>query len=403
MQTTLSSPIQLVKNQALTLAIPLYVYAIVLASLSIMIGLLWDISWHMTIGRDGLFSPPHNLIYIGASFAGILAGFQCLKISFWGSNTEKSKAINFWGIFYSSLGGLFCIWGGLTTLTSAPFDDWWHNTYGLDVQIFTPPHTVLLLGLAGIQLGAMFMVMAMLNRGDVAEGLSATQTQQRNQRLRYLFCVSAGLLLSMFATWIAEFIMRYDAHKTSYYQIGGIIFPLLLLSTGRASGLRWGSSFVSLVYMGVYCLTSWVLVQLPAEPLLGPVLNPVKHYQFFLFPQLLVIPALALDYLGGRYKHLNNWKLSLILGTTFFVIFWIVQWNFGAFLLESPLARNNFFGGNAWSYNNDPTWQYRYEFAPWNIATGWHLIQGLIIALGISILSSRIGLLWGNWMTRVQR
>jgi len=31
-------------------------------------------------------------------------------------------------------------------LASAPFDDWWHNAYGLDVRIISPPHMVLAAG-----------------------------------------------------------------------------------------------------------------------------------------------------------------------------------------------------------------------------------------------------------------
>ena len=28
-------------------------------------------------------------------------------------------------------------------LTSAPFDNWWHDAYGLDVKIISPPHMFL--------------------------------------------------------------------------------------------------------------------------------------------------------------------------------------------------------------------------------------------------------------------
>ena len=49
-------------------------------------------------------------------------------------------------------------------LTSVPFDDWWHNAYGLDVKILTPPHVFLLLGMATVQLGAMLMMLAEQNR-----------------------------------------------------------------------------------------------------------------------------------------------------------------------------------------------------------------------------------------------
>jgi len=31
-------------------------------------------------------------------------------------------------------------------LTSAPFDNWWHNAYGLDVKIVSLPHSILALG-----------------------------------------------------------------------------------------------------------------------------------------------------------------------------------------------------------------------------------------------------------------
>ena len=47
-----------------------YVYASVFSSLCIIVGLIWDISWHTSIGRDGLFAPPHDVIYLGAVFAG---------------------------------------------------------------------------------------------------------------------------------------------------------------------------------------------------------------------------------------------------------------------------------------------------------------------------------------------
>jgi len=37
------------------------VYTLLFSSACIIVGLLWDISWHMSIGRDKLWSPPHVL------------------------------------------------------------------------------------------------------------------------------------------------------------------------------------------------------------------------------------------------------------------------------------------------------------------------------------------------------
>jgi hypothetical protein len=55
-------------------------------------------------------------------------------------------------------------WGGVAMLTSAPFDNWWHNTYGLDVRIISPPHALLSLGILSIELGALLFVLSYMNR-----------------------------------------------------------------------------------------------------------------------------------------------------------------------------------------------------------------------------------------------
>ena len=66
-----------------------YVYACVFSSVCIVTGLIWDISWHTSIGRDGLFAPPHLVIYLGAVLAGLFSGYQVLKTSFFSSAEEK--------------------------------------------------------------------------------------------------------------------------------------------------------------------------------------------------------------------------------------------------------------------------------------------------------------------------
>src|ERR1700734_4073358 len=69
-------------------AIPIYIYAVSLAALLTVVGILWDISWHRTIGRDKFLSPPHILIYLGAIFAGLFSGIQVL----WNSFYRKEEA-----------------------------------------------------------------------------------------------------------------------------------------------------------------------------------------------------------------------------------------------------------------------------------------------------------------------
>ena len=73
------------------LVIPLYVYATVFSSLCIIVGLIWDIFWHTSIGGDGLLSPPHLVIYLGAVVSGVFSGYQVLKTTFAGSTEEKGN------------------------------------------------------------------------------------------------------------------------------------------------------------------------------------------------------------------------------------------------------------------------------------------------------------------------
>lgn len=407
METTINQSITTEKDfsssSKLLLAIPLYVYVSVIASMCVILGILWDIAWHMSIGRDGLFSAPHVVTYIGAAAAGIFSGYQVLKTSFLGNQLEKGKMVKFWGIFYSSLGGLFCIWGGIASLTSAPFDDWWHNTYGLDVQILSPPHTVLLLGLMSVQMGAMIAVLAFLNRSEKVASLSVEENTKRTNRLQWMFIFTAAFLITSIFTFLSESLGRWAMHSISFYQVASAAFPIFLLATGRASGKKWGTTYVCLIFLFFHWVVNAVLRLLPAEPLLGPIHNQITTYQTLGFPLLLFIPAFAIDWLRDKFSDKNDWTMALILGIIYTVVLLASHYPFGTFLHESPLARNWFWGSNSWSFQNDADWEYRFKFGPWNEKPLSAWLTGILLAVVYSVISSRIGLAWGNWMKQVQR
>ena len=385
------------------LGLPTYIYAVVFSSLCIVWGLLWDIMWHMSIGRDGLFSAPHVVMYVGAVVAGLFSGFKILQLTFVKSHPDRAASVRFWGVFYGSLGAMFCVWGALSMLTSAPFDDWWHNTYGLDVQILTPPHTILLLGMMMVQFGAMIGVLALQNQFR-DQPLTSDLDQRRARRLKILFVISAGLLLAVLHTLFSENMGDWASHNSSYYITAGIVFPIYLLAVGRASLLRYPITTIAAIYMLAMVMPSWILQNFPATPRLGPVLNPITHYQPFFFPILLVIPGFALDKLLHRFSgKWNDWALAAAAAVVFLLILLVVQWNYGTFSVTSLYARNGFFLGYSWSYDNDPNWEYRYKFHPYWTQTGVELLKGLGIALVCAFFSARIGLLWGAWMRRVLR
>ena len=366
--------------------VPWYIYAVLFGSTSVILGVLWDISWHQTIGRDTFWTPAHLAIYLGGVVAGLTGGWLAVRLTFAGTAHERAQTVRFWG-FQAPFGAWVCIWGALAMLTSAPFDDWWHNTYGLDVKILSPPHAILAAGIGAIQIGAMLMVVAWQNRSG-----------GRIPQLQRLFLYSAGLMLLNIATLSTEYIGRWDMHQSLFYQVACGVFPFVLVSAARASSARWPATSVAAVYSAITMLMLWILPLFEGRPLLGPIYVQMDRFLPPEPPLLLIVPAIAIDILMRRFGRGSDWKLSAILGAVFLVVFIAVQWPFADFLM-SPWTRNWIFRTDRMAYMIPPVIQARwYELNPQD-----NLIVGLPIALVIAFVSVRRGLSWGNWMARVQR
>ena len=372
-------------------AIPVYIYAVALASLLTMVGILWDISWHRTIGRDKFLSPPHILIYLGAIFAGLFSGLQVLYNSFFRKEASQATAIRVWGIFYSSLGGLFCIWGAIAMLTSAPFDDWWHSAYGLDVKILSPPHTLLAMGMICLQFGACVSICKYLNTGI-----------GNRMILQTLFVVGACSLLCMVYTLFTDFLQIRGQRSGTFYVVAAAASLLLLPAFGVALRMRWGITAVTAGYFLLVAISNWVLQLFPAEPKLGPILTHLTHFQPAHFPALVFIPAIAMDWVLQHAKA-NDWGKAFLLSLCFVALLAAVQYPLSGFLVESPGARNWFFGAETWYYGAPPDGPFRYRFRPDDIAPLPNLLTGLGIAVVIGWLFARISLRWGQWMLHIQR
>src|SRR5881409_1389208 len=151
------------RAKAGAVGLPWYVVAVVLAATSAIVGVIWDISWHRTIGRDTFWTPAHLAIYLGGALAGAASGWLVLKTTFAGTPEQRAAGVSFWG-FRGPLGAWVCIWGAIAMIASAPFDNWWHDAYGLDVKVLSPPHVILAAGTWGIKLGALLLVLALQNR-----------------------------------------------------------------------------------------------------------------------------------------------------------------------------------------------------------------------------------------------
>ncbi len=387
--------------------IPLYIYAVTLSSLLTIIGILWDISWHVSIGRDKFLSPPHILIYLGAIFGGLFSGIQVLLNSFHYPVEARSGLVRVWGIFYSSLGALFCIWGAIAMLTSAPFDDWWHSAYGLDVQILSPPHSLLGLGMLFLQFGSCVCLSKYINLasepGRSGEDRPEARTDSRRLALlKGLFITCASSLLCMVFTFATAFLHTRSMRRALFYQVAALLSLLLLPVFGRAVRMKWGMSAVALGYLAIQACTNWTLQLFPAEPKLGPILTHVTHFQPAHFPLLIVFPALLMDLVMQRMKG-DDWGRAALLSLLFVGGLLAIQYPLSGFLLESPGARNWFFGAESWYFGNSPNNPYRYKFHPGDIDSAAGMAKGIGIALLTGFLAARLSLRWGKWMQHIQR
>src|SRR5689334_5220040 len=213
MTATLSPPIQRAtttpsERDAVDHASPWHPYAAVFAAACVMVGVYWDISWHMSIGRDTFWTPAHLLIQAGGLIAGLSSGYVALMTTFRGTDEQRATSVRFWG-FRAPLGAWICIWGCGAMLTSAPFDNWWHDAYGLDVKIVSPPHVILALGIYAIVVGALLLTLAQQNRAD----------EKTRGRLAIALAVTGGLFIMNFSLFLTEFSERQSMHSGLFYQV----------------------------------------------------------------------------------------------------------------------------------------------------------------------------------------
>lgn len=393
------APTLLVDNTAIPVArsttarVPWYIWAGAAAVTSSTIGGAWDVSWHRSIGRDTFWTPAHMMIYACGVLAAIVGLYLVTRATFGRDQQMRAASVNILGL-RAPLGVFLAGWGGVAMLTSAPFDNWWHNAYGLDVKIVSPPHTLLILGIRAVSVGMMFLILAAMNR-SIDSGAANVQT------LQWLFLYLGGLAVGGQMFFLQEYTWDVVLHQSQAYIAMGIALPVLFAILSQASRFRWACTTTAAIYMAVVIAEILILPLVPAQPKLGPVFNPVTHLVPAKFPVLLIVPALALDLLWQRTQQWKRWQVALVSGILFVAVVFVVEWPFANFLL-SKASQNRFFGTIYFDYNSRPNGfdRMRIFFHPdW----GMQLVRGFGIASACAVVSSWVGLTFGKWMRGVQR
>src|SRR3984893_1201219 len=326
-----------------TASIPWYIWVGVVAITSSSIGGAWDVSWHRSIGRDSFWTPAHMAIYACGVLAGIICSWLIVKSTFLRDPELSAASVNVFGL-RAPLGIFLAGWGCVAVLTSAPFDNWWHNAYGLDVKIVSPPHALLILGLRGTSTGVMFLILAAMNR-------AAEDDEATFKRLQMLLVYVGGLAIVGQMFFVQEYTWDVKLHQAAAYIAMGIGLPVIFAALSWGSRWRWAATSMAAVYTVFVIGEILILPLFPAQPKLGPVFNPVTHMIPAKFPILIVVPALALDLLWQRVKNWKPWQIALVSGVVFIAVLTAVEWPFAHFLMTDA-SKNRFFGTMYFDYNS---------------------------------------------------
>ena len=372
--------------------VPWYIWSSVVAVTSTSVGLYWDISWHIGIGRDTFWTPAHLAIQFGAVITGLCCAYLILHTTFAGDAALRENSVTIWGL-RGPLGAFIAAWGGFCMLTSAPFDNWWHESFGLDVMILSPPHVVLILGIFVMGFGGLVLTTSQRN-------LSIGDDRRK---LDWTLLYSGSLLLTLLFMLGLEYIGDQTLmHSAIYYRVLGMIAPVVLVGIARASGRPWAATTVAAIYTALWLAGNWIFPLFPAQAKLGPVFTPITHMIPLGFPVLVLPGAIVLDLVFDRLTgYGDTWK-AIVGGTNFWAVSIAVNWPFAYFMM-SPFARNRIFAMNEFGYNMPPS---EYHLA-WTLRdyekTRMEFWVGMLIALAATIVSARIGVLWGDWIRRVRR
>jgi hypothetical protein len=374
-----------------TESVPWYIWCCLIAVVSSVIGGAWDISWHESIGRDTFWTTPHMLIQLCGVLSGISCGYLILSTTFQKNSPLRAHSIWLWG-FRGPMGAYLCAWGGVAMITSAPFDNWWHSAYGLDVKILSPPHVLLALGMMGIRFGTLVMIVSEMNRA------AGTYRVKLERLVLFAFIFLMGMTIGI----AQEYTFRFFMHGAQFYLVVALAVPIWMATVAAASGHPWAATITTAMYTALHLGFTWLLPLSPAEPKLGPVYQKITHLIPPDFPLLLIVPAIVCDLVRRRIGGWNRWAQSAALGASFLASFFAVQWPFANFLM-SPASRNWIFATDNFPYFVRPR-------SPWVLnqfvatePTAAAFCVRLIIALVVAIVMTRIGFGWGDWMRRIRR
>lgn len=354
--------------------------AALISCTSMLIGWHWDISWHRSIGRDTPLTLPHLAIYLALIIAFTYNAWIVLSYTF-GAGRDR-PAIKVLG-FRAPSACFLTLWSILVMFAGILFDLWWHDSYGLDVGVFSPPHYVLSFSLAFVYLGQFAYVVLARNVDESRAG----------------FFIALGIWgLYLGHQLILDPSYGTNAVLTKDYMVSSaVVLPISFVVVQRVLNWRWAPVASAAIYTVIVIVLMQVFQLFPAEPAMGPVYHRIPNFLPPMFPLFLVIPAFILGEIAWRFRERSRWLVSLILGPLFVVSF--LATNFAwAWLIDGPLGQNRLIGG---MYPGAVFYEGLLEVTRVS-GTRIDWIMGLVACV-IAPLSCLAGYVVGDWFKELRR
>jgi hypothetical protein len=187
-----------------------------------LLGMYWDISLHIDVGRDPgpLANPAHYLILAGL-FGIFCAGFIAMALP---RERPSATAVRINRGWYAPLGGVLMVATSGFALLGFPLDDFWHRLFGQDVTLWGPTHLMLIGGAAMTLIG-----MAVL----MVEGIRARPRAGGEERRGGLSYVRRSSLMGGFLIGLSTFQAEFDFGVPQFQ----MIFQPLLIAFAAGVGL----------------------------------------------------------------------------------------------------------------------------------------------------------------------
>lgn len=245
--------------------------------LTALLGMYWDISLHITQGRDEgpLANLAHYPILIGL-FGIFTAGVLAMTLP--KGERPGPASVRITRRWHAPTGGVLLAGAGFYALLGFPLDDVWHRIFGQDVTLWGPTH-LMLIGGAGLSLIAM---MVLEREGVLAAGAAAPS----RGRLRYLRRVMAGggLLIGL-----SVFQGEYDFGVPQFR----LVFQPLLIALAAACALvavrLWAGRGAA-----VGAALFYLLIRGGVAVLVGPVIGELWAAVPMYLAEAILIEAAAL-------------------------------------------------------------------------------------------------------------